>query len=201
MSSRTPDQATGGRPRSREATAAILEAVIEILAEEGWEGLTMAGIAEEAGVAKTTIYRRWDSKEEVVVAALENFVADFPVPDTGTLAGDLRDVMIRAVDAYQGIAGRIVPSLVGAMAKHERLAETVRAEVLAERRKAMVELLERGVERGEIPEDADLELMLDFLNGPLFYRLLITGEPTDEAFATDVVARVLDGFGAGTNVN
>lgn len=185
-----------GRPRSRRATEAILSAVIDALAESGFQGLTMEGVAERAGVGKTTVYRRWSSKEALVRAAVESFVTGIAIPNTGSVREDLLALEREAVSVYRGKPGRLMPGLVAAMALHPELARSVREDFLRSRRAALRTVLRRGIERGELRGDTDLELALDFLGGPLFYRLLVTGGPLDDGLAEGVVAVMLDGLAA-----
>lgn len=182
-----------GRPRSERADRAVREATLELLAEHGYGGLTMAGIAERAGVGKTTLYRRYSSPEEAVAGAVEGFVSEITIPDTGTLEGDLLHLMRQAVRVYRGTPGRVMPSLVSAMARDAGLARVVREEFLRSRRAALRAVLERAIRRGELREGIDLELALDVLGGPLFYRLLITGGPIDDDLARGVVKVMLGG--------
>lgn len=189
-----------GRPRSEEASRSILEAVIDVLAEDGFEGLTMEGVAKRAGVGKTTVYRRWSSKEELVRAAVEAFVSGIAIPNSGSVRQDLLALEQEAVMVYRGKPGRLMPGLVSAMARHPALADAVREDFLRSRRAALGLVLRRGMERGELREDADLELALDLLGGPLFYRLLITGGPLDEELAEGVVEVMLHGLAAREEV-
>lgn len=184
-----------GRPRSERAHQAILDGTLDLLGEVGWSGLTVEGVAGRAGVGKATIYRRWDRLEEVLAAALEGLVSEIRIPDTGRLRDDLLALMRRAVELYRGHPGRIMPGLVSAMAEHPEVATAVREGFLAGRRGALKTVLERGIERGELRPDADLELALDILGGPLFYRLLVTGGPLDERLAEGTVDVILRGMG------
>lgn len=184
-----------GRPRSERAHRAILDATLELLAERGWDGLTMEGIAGRAGVGKTTVYRRWKGREGVLAAAVDRLVGTaIAIPDTGTLRSDLHVLMARAVSLYGGPPGRMMPGLVSAMARHPEVAEAVRGGFLAARRDALREVLDRGVRRGELRADADRELALDFLGGPLFYRLLVTGGPLDDALVEGTVDVLVRGL-------
>jgi AcrR family transcriptional regulator len=182
-----PTRSGRGRPRSEETHRKILSAALEILAEDGWGGFTMEGIAARAGVGKAAIYRRWKDREAVVAAAVEGMVSDIGLPDSGSVRTDLLELMHRAVVLYRGRSGRVMPGLVAAMAEHAEVASAVREAFLAPRRAALRAVLERGMERGELRADIDRELALDFLGGPLFYRLLITGGPLDESLAEGTV--------------
>lgn len=183
-----------GRPRSKRVDEAILEAALEALATVGFDRMSMEGVAELAGVSKSTLYLRWSSKEALVVAVVEWFVSEITIPDTGTLEGDLQQLMHDAVRVYQGRPGAIMPGLVSALAYDPQLAESLRQIFLKPRRAALRTVFERGVRRGELREDLDYELALDFLGGPLFYRLLITGGALDDELARGVVSVMLYGL-------
>lgn len=185
-----------GRPRSERADRAIIEAAIDGLAEEGFEGLTMEGVAARAGVGKATVYRRWSSKEALVRGAVEAFVGGIAIPNSGSVETDLLVLMGEAVEVYRGRPGRLMPGLVSAMARHPDLARVVREGFLRARRAALRKVVRRGIERGELRPDVDVELALDFLGGPLFYRLLVTGGPLDEVLARGVVEVMLYGMAA-----
>jgi AcrR family transcriptional regulator len=204
VKSGTPTRRSTGRPRERRADRAILEAALELIAERGIHSLRMDAVAERAGVGKATIYRRHRSKEELVAAAVDAMVSEISVPDTGSTADDLLHLMREAVALYGGsIAGRVIPSLVEGMRRNPALGRAVRDRFLAGRRGALREVLERGIARGDLRADLDVELALDVLGGPLFYRLLVTGGPLDEQLAGGVVELILRGFAptAGSRAN
>lgn len=184
-----------GRPRSERAHKAILHAALELLAERGYEGLTMEAIAERAGVGKATVYRRWKGRDEVLTAAVAGFVTENTIPDTGSIEEDLLLLVRGAVRNYQGSSGRIMPGLVAAMSQDEALAHAFRSGFVAQRRHALREVLERGIRRGEIREGVDLEVVLDLLSGGILMRLTITGGPVDDALARGTVDVVLRGMG------
>jgi AcrR family transcriptional regulator len=153
-------------------------------------------VAARAGVGKGAIYRRYRSKDELVTAAVAVLVnEEIAVPDTGSTRADLLILLREAVALYRGsLAGRLMPKLVGAMAQKPDLARAVRDGFLAGRRRALGEVLRRGVERGDLRAGLDVELALDVLGGPLFYRLLVTGGPLDEQLAEGVADLILRGF-------
>jgi AcrR family transcriptional regulator len=184
-----------GRPRDARADRAILAAALELIAAEGVNELHMDDVASRAGVGKATIYRRYESKEALVVAAVSELVSEIAIPDTGSTRGDLLALMREAVTLYTGsVAGPVMRSLVGALGRRPELAQIVRDEFLAKRRAALGEVIERGIARGDLRADLDLELAVDALGGALFYRLLITGGPIDDGLATGVVELILRGF-------
>lgn len=190
-----------GRPREERADRAILDAALALMAEQGVQELRVNAVADRAGVGKATIYRRYRSKDELVTAAIASLVGgEIGVPDTGSTRADLLALMRDAVKLYSSSpeAG-LMPGLVAAMSHDPELARTVREGFLASRRAALREVLERGVERGDLRAGLDAELALDVLGGPLFYRLLITGGPIDDRLAEGVVELILHGFAPMTH--
>jgi AcrR family transcriptional regulator len=185
-----------GRPRDARADRAILEATLELIAELGVHEFRTEDVAARAGVGKGAIYRRYRSKDELVTAAIAELVSEeIAVPDTGSTRADLTVLMREAVDLYRGaLAGRLMPKLIGAIAQKPELARSIRDGFLAGRRAALGEVLRRGVERGDLRPDLDLELALDVLGGPLFYRLLVTGGPIDEQLAEGTADLIVRGF-------
>lgn len=187
-----------GRPRDSRVDRAILEATRELIAERGVHEFRTEDVAVRAGVGKGAIYRRYPSKDELVTAAVGGLVdEEIQVPDTGSTRSDLLALMGEAVELYRGsVPGRLMPSLVSAMAQRPELARAVRDGFLAGRRAALAHVLRRGIERGDLRSDLDLEFALDVFGGPLFYRLLITGGPIDEQLAEAVAELILRGFAA-----
>jgi AcrR family transcriptional regulator len=185
-----------GRPRDARTDRAILKATLELIAELGVYEFRTEDVAARAGVGKGAIYRRYESKDELVTAAIAALVSEeIVVPDTGSTRGDLLLLMREAVELYRGsLAGRLMPNLIGAIAQKPELARAVREGFLPGRRAALAEVLQRGVERGDLRPDLDYELALDVLGGPLFYRLLVTGGPVDDQLATGVAELILRGF-------
>lgn len=185
-----------GRPRDARADRAILAATLELIAELGLHEFRTEDVAARAGVGKGAIYRRYGSKDELVTAAVAALVSEeIAVPDTGSTRADLLALMREAVELYRGsLAGRVMPNLVGAMAQRPELARAVRDGFLAARRAALTDVLRRGIERGDLRPDLDIQLALDVLGGPLFYRLLITGGSIDEPLAEGVADLILRGF-------
>lgn len=184
-----------GRPREERADRAIKAATLELMGEHGVQDLRMDDVARRAGVGKATIYRRYASKDALVSDAVSGFVSEIAIPDTGSTEADLLALMRDAVEVYAGsVASGLMPSLVAAMRRDPELARTVREGFLSTRRAALAQVLRRGVERGDLRADLDVELALDVLGGPLFYRLLITGGPIDDDLAQGVVDLILKGF-------
>lgn len=184
-----------GRPRSEEAHDAILLAAVALTREVGYDAVTMDGIAARAGVGKTTVYRRWSSKELLVTEAIGRIVRSFPAPQTGSLEGDLLQLMQQAVGMYRDPASlALLSGLVAPMARSTLIAAAVRTGFVASWRDAVRSVLTRAVRRGELRGDTDVELALDLLGGLPFYRSLITGTAIDERLARSLVRAVLRGF-------
>ena len=194
-SSRTSSPRRPGRPLEARPREAAIQATLDLIAEHGIRGLTTNAVAARAGISKATLYRRWRSKQELVVDAIAALVSDISVPDTGTTHTDLLELMRAAVRVYSGSreAG-VMPSVIDAMSRDAELAGAVRNTFLARRRAALRAVLERGMRRGDLRADLDVELALDVLGGPLFYRLLVTGGPIDDQLAEGVADLIVRGF-------
>ena len=179
------------RWRSRRAESAILEATIGLLAELGFGGLTIDGIAARAGVGKATIYRHWSSKAEVAVEAFRSFIPPLEDPDTGSLADDVRRVVHQIVDGLSNspLAG-ILPSLVEA-AERDPEVERLFKEFGGTRRAVLRGILTRAAQRGELREGLDHDVVIDLLVGPIFTRRLVTRAPVTRKHADAVINLVL----------
>ena len=190
-----------GRPRSPEADRAILVATVELLAERGLGAMSIEEIAARAGVGKATIYRRWPSKG---LLALDAFVASFaaqqPLPDTGTLRGDLTAALrawVRAVTVTP--MGSVLAGLIGEAQHDPSLRAAWRDRVLEPLRRRHRIMLDRAVDRGEISASVDQEVVLDLFFGAAEHRLLLGHLPLDDTFVVDVVDVILDGILAGSS--
>ena len=184
-----------GRPRSDEAHNAILEAALTLTREVGYDAVTIEAIAARAGVGKSTVYRRWPSKELVIAEGVTGLVRTVAPPDTGTVEGDVL-VLMRVTTAMYGDAatGLLLSGLVAAMARSDRVADAVRSGFVAVWRDATRTVLRRAIANGELRANVDIDLALDLLSGPLFYRYLMLGRPIDERFTKSVVVTVLRGL-------
>jgi AcrR family transcriptional regulator len=184
-----------GRPREARADQAIRAATLELMAEQGVHSLRMGDVASRAGVGKATIYRRYRSKDELVTDAVGGLVSEIAVPDSGSTRTDLLALMNEAVELYStSLAAGLMPTVVDEMSRNAEFAKVARDRFLSARRAALREVFERAVRRGDLRADLDVELALDVLGGPLFYRLMITGGPIDERLAANVVELILRGF-------
>ena len=168
-----------GRPRSEEADQAILDATLRMLGTRGVAGTTIEGVAAEAGVGKTTIYRRWPTKTGLILAALSNIVPQGEPPDTGTLAGDmaaLAETQRRrlAGSGLSGIVPRVLAESMGDPELHRDFVDSV-----VDPFRDMLRLfIERGIDRGELRPDLEVEPLVDLLHAIPIYRILMSrGDP------------------------
>jgi len=199
LSSATPGDAPParavGRPREARADRAIITAALELMAEHGVHALRMDDVAARAGVGKATIYRRYRSKDQLVTDAVGALISEIEIPDSGSSRADLLALMREAVELYSGsLAAGLMPTVVDEMSRNAELAAVARDRFLSGRRAALRAVFDRAVRRGDLRSDLDVELALDVLGGPLFYRLMITGGRIDERLAENVVELILRGF-------
>jgi AcrR family transcriptional regulator len=182
-----------GRPRSAEADQAILGATIALLAEGGYDALTMEKVAARAGVGKATVYRRWGSKVELAVDALKASIADVEVHATGSLRDDLTAYVQGMVSWLTERTGQVMAGLSAEIQHNAELADALRTNLVAPRRAAMLGALQAAEARGDIRPGVDLEVIVDLLVGPLYLRLLISGVPITQGAADQIVDVVLQG--------
>ncbi len=189
-----------GRPRSAEADRAILTATIDLLADEGYGGVTMEGVACRAGVGKATVYRRWASKSALVVDAItacrERGTSQ---PDTGSAYADLLAFVAGFRDHLRtSDAGRVMPALVNELARNPELAVAFREGFVQPRRARVLDAVRRGVERGEVRPGVDPEVVADGVVALLMYRFLVTGMEIDDGLPERVVDMLWSGIAAPT---
>jgi AcrR family transcriptional regulator len=196
MSTQGAPAARRGRPRSAEAERAIVQATIALLLEDGYRALTVERVRERAGVGKATIYRRWGSKEELVKAAVAHLHSDLAAPDTGSLRKDFAELAAgNLAIAHETGAASVMPRLMSESVDEPELHAIFYANLVEPRRRALRTVLERARDRGEVSENADLELLVDALAGPIVYRLIISGG--DTTGLEDMSARLLEMVLAG----
>jgi AcrR family transcriptional regulator len=165
-----------GRPRSAVADASIVRATLELLLEGGYRALTMEQVRARAGVGKATLYRRYGSKQELVAEAIRHLNQPLDEPDTGHVRDDILLIAQSALAGAERVgfatfAPRVLAESVGDPEMHAIFYENL----VAPRRALMGEILRRGVARGQLRQDLDVELAIDVLTGPWVYRLLISG--------------------------
>jgi AcrR family transcriptional regulator len=182
-----------GRPRRPGVEQAVFEATLRLLATRDYGEISVETLAERAGVSRTTIYRRWPSKAALVAAAVSSLYLDrVEVPDTGSLSEDLVKLLTETYRVMADGDGRVLEKLVRQSGQNPELTELVRS-ILYARRRMYATILNRAIARGEMPPEADQELVLDLLLGPLWFRLLVSGAPITPVAARSVVELVLTG--------
>lgn len=184
-----------GRPRNVEAQKSILSASYELLLENGFQAVTVDKIAERAQVSKATIYKWWPNKAAVVMDGfLHAATARLPVPDTGSA---FNDVLIHATNLAGFLISRegtIITELLGEGQFDSGLAEAYRTRFFRPRRLEARSLLEKGVQRRELKKNLDIGICIDLIYGPIFYRLLVTGEPIDDSYVRHLVESAFEGI-------
>jgi AcrR family transcriptional regulator len=187
-----------GRPRDARHDQAILEATLEILQEQGYRGVTIEGVAARAGVGRPTIYRRWPSKPAIVVAALvQSTRLAVPTRDTGSLRRNLIAFQRHQVELMNAPdARRVTAGLIADLADDPELAEIYMTQYLAPRRATVWEVLQRGVDRGELDAGVDFAFIYDLLVGPLFMRAVVWGQPLARDAAEKTADVILAAFAA-----
>lgn len=180
------NQRPGGR--SARVRSAVIAATLAELADRGYSGLTLDGVAARAAVHKTTVYRRWRSKEALVLdAMLEQASQTVAVPDTGSLRGDLLDLARRSVVIQTSPAGEAVVRAVAGEAPGNPEMAVASRRFWAERLELDQTILRRARDRGEIAPGTELRPVIETLLGALYFRLLVTGQSLDDAYIDGVV--------------
>ncbi|MGH2990964.1 MAG: TetR/AcrR family transcriptional regulator [Solirubrobacterales bacterium] len=180
--------------RSARVRAAALTAALEELADNGYSALSLERVARRAGVHKTTLYRRWGTREELVLdAMLDRATEGIPVRDTGSLRNDL-------LELARGSAATVSTPEVEALARAVAAGAPRDAKLAAATRRFWTqrlaldgEIVERAIARGEVPAGTRPGPMIEAVLGPLYFRLLVTGEPVDPEFIEGVVDLVIEG--------
>lgn len=181
---------TSTDPRVARSRARILAATLDELADRGWTGLAIEGIASRAGVGKATVYRHFDDKATLVAEAIDAHVEELPTPDTGTLRADVLAILGDLAARSQRSGGSLFTVLLDAAERDAELASHRHAFVRA-RRRPLVRVLQAGIARGELPATADCDLLADLLAAPIFYRRYVSRTPVDDSAVEAVVDAVL----------
>jgi AcrR family transcriptional regulator len=184
-----------GRPRSEESRQSILRSTLKLLKQEGgFAELSIEAIAADAGVGKTTVYRWWPTKAALVADAFSaSAEQELLFPDTGNVCSDMSLQMRRLIRVFRSERGKIVAALLAGGQSDPELIEAFRERFLFPRRRQAYKTLQRGIDRGELPKDSDLDLLLDSLYGPIYMRFLIRHAKLDEGFADELCGLVLEG--------
>jgi AcrR family transcriptional regulator len=187
-----PRPSRGGRPRDPSRDGVIRAAILRLLADVGYGALTMDAVAAEAGVGKATIYRRWRTKQDLVVDTISDLNrAGSTPPDTGSVEGDLREMMHQMVALISGPTGAATLSLLSTMPHQPALAEAFRQGPLAVWRQAYDDVWQRAEERGEVRPGLSRSTIAETTSALMVQRWLLTGEPVDDAYADEVLESVV----------
>lgn len=184
-----------GRKRDDSRDPEILEATLDVLAENGYDGMTIDMVATRAKAGKATLYRRWPSKPELVldaVACMKSSSIDLAnLPDTGTLRGDLI-AMIKAPtmrDAERKL--KVMAGIASMIARNPELAEAARDALVEPRAAANRVIFQRAVDRGEISRDVDIETLISISPSMAAYRTLMLNKPVSREFIISTIDRVI----------
>jgi len=186
-----------GRPRSEQAEQAIIEATLDVFAEQGFEGVCVEAVAARAGVGKATIYRRWPNKEELLLAAFGSLKSPFPEPKGVSVRDDLLAmVQVMCADKADPRKARRYALLLGEGEKYPRLMARYKETVVEPRRDAMRAVIRRGTETGELRPDTDVEIAMLTLTGAIMAQDKSASGTLDDDFATRLVDGLLQGLSA-----
>jgi AcrR family transcriptional regulator len=182
--------------RSARVRAAAIAATLAELAESGYSALSLERVARRAGVHKTTLYRRWGTREDLVLEAmLERAGQRISVPDTGSLREDLLELARTAAANAATPEVAAMARAVAAEAPYDSRLAAANQRFWAERLALDGVIVERAIERGEVAPGTDPRRIIESVIGPIHLRLLLTGEPIDRAFLEGIVDVVVDGIG------
>jgi AcrR family transcriptional regulator len=179
-----------GRPRDAGVEQRVLQAAMTELRRGGYDGLSVDRVAEQAGVAKTTLYRRWPSKAELVVALIAHIREEVPFEPSDDPRHDLTELVTAIAATLTATPTTLIADLAAAAAREPRVGESVRA-LWADRHRAVTAVVATAQEAGVVLNHVSPEVLVDQLVGPLYYRLLVTGEPLSPAYAKTLVRSVL----------
>jgi len=184
-----------GRPRSEEARCDILAAAYNLLRAKGFQTVGSHEIAKTAGVSSATLYRWWDSKEEILLdACFEHMKPVLAVSGTGSPLARLRRYVVYVAEFLASDDGVIMARLVTAIHDDKRLQQIFLERYVMPRRQMQRRFVGEAIASGQLKRGTDAELLIDALNGPLFFRWLQGHAPLDEGFAERIFERVISAF-------
>ena len=183
-----------GRPRSEQARQAIFRSTLKLLQRSSFSGLTIEAIAADANVGKATVYRWWPNKGALVVDAFASSAEpELHFPNTGSVYRDMSLQMAQFLGVLRSPRGRIVAALLAGGQSDPELLTAFRERFLRPRREEAYKTLRRAIERGELPENLDLDVVLDTLYGAIYMRFLIRHDELSENYIREVCSLVLGG--------
>ncbi|WP_399889119.1 TetR/AcrR family transcriptional regulator [Streptomyces sp. BBFR51] len=194
-----------GRPRSAAADTAILAATRAALVDLGWSKLTLGDVATRAGVAKTTLYRRWAGKNELVVDAVAELFDELRLPDRGSLAADIEGVVLQfAAILARPEAKSGLMAVVAESTRDDALRERIRTSIVERQKRLVLEGRARAQARGELPPEPDaaeaartVDLIFDLVAGAVVHRTLVSAETADEEWVRGLTRVLLTGLAGG----
>ncbi len=185
-----------GRPRSEQARQSILRSTLKLLAEKGFSELTIEAVAAHASVGKATVYRWWPDKAALIADAFAGSTTrKLHFPDTGSVRTDMSQQMRQLIKVFRGKRGRIVSAMLGAGQNDSKLIAAFRERFLKPRRQEAYATLRRGILRGELQKNVDMDLLLDSLYGPIYMRFLIRHDSLTPEFVEGLCDLTLGGAG------
>lgn len=197
----TPEPAVAGpgRPRDPRVDRDVLEAAVHLLSTGGYDALSVEAVAARAGVSRATVYRRYANRAELLDAACRTFARpEIEPPDTGSVRTDLIELVARLEAMLtEHDTGGMLPAVLSAARAHAEVREALQR-FISTRRSPSVEVIRRGVDRGEIRSDVDPELLADMLNGAVVYRRLIKNNAVGGRRAAQLVDTLLSGAAGRT---
>jgi AcrR family transcriptional regulator len=180
-----------GRPRDPSRDGVIIEASIDLLVRDGYDRLSMEGVAAAAGVGKATVYRRWSNKAELVIDAMATLKPAIDIIDTGTLDGDIELMVAASCSPHSQRLQRVMVSICSALPREPELLEAFRTRFTEPRIARITDMLERARGRGELGPDIDVAMAASLVPSLMLQRALMTGQPAGRVYAEQVVGSVL----------
>ncbi|MBP1989395.1 TetR/AcrR family transcriptional regulator [Paenibacillus eucommiae] len=188
-------QGKRGRPRNIETQNSILSSSYDLLLEIGFGAVTVEKIADRAKVSKATIYKWWPNKAAVVMDGfLSAASARLPVPDTGSVFQDTLEHASNMALFMTSREGSLFLEIIGEGQVDSALAEAYRTRYIQPRRLEVYGIMDQGIRRGELRKNLDIGLCTDLIYGPIFYRLLVTGDLLDSNYVRQLVTQVFEGI-------
>ncbi len=181
-----------GRPRSEQARVAILRSTLKLLEEKGFSELTIEGVAARARVGKATVYRWWPDKAALIIDAFAGSTTrKLHFPDTGSVRTDMNQQMRQVIKIFRSRRGRIVSAILAAGQNDKDVIAAFRERFMKPRRQEAYATLQRGILRGELSKDVDMDLVLDSLYGPIYMRFLIGHDKLTSSFVDGLCELIL----------
>ncbi len=180
-----------GRPRDPSRDQAIIDASIDLLVRDGYDRLSMEGVAVAAGVGKATVYRRWGSKADLVIDAMATLKPSIDTIDTGSLDGDIELMIAASCSPHSQRLLQVMVSICSALPREPDLLEAFKTRFTEPRIARITQMLIRAQHRGELGADIDVAMAASLVPSLMLQRVLMTGEPAGRVYAEQVVGSVL----------